>query len=139
MCGAYRSLSALAAVFLCLSLGGTASAALVRFHYVPIDGCGNTAFRPAGPCGAPGELVRWLGAVREPSIDQPRPTHVVTFWHPYTGRRIAVPLAFPEGTPRLEHRPAQIVYNYGSYAVEVHFLPDGSVDVVYNAGFLRLP
>ena len=44
-----------------------------------------------------------------------------------------------EGAPRLEYLPARVVYNYGSYTVEARFLPDGSVDVVYNAGFLRDP
>ena len=50
---------------------------------------------------------------------------------------ITVPLSFPEGTPRIEHRADRVIYNYGSYTVEVHFLPDGSVDVVYNSGLRR--
>jgi hypothetical protein len=43
----------------------------------------------------------------------------------------------PEGTPRIEHVWRRIVYNYGSYTVAVLFLPDGSVDVIYNSGLLR--
>jgi len=62
---------------------------------------------------------------------------LVTFRHAYTGQLITVPVAFPEGTPRLEYRRNRIVYNYGSYTVEAVFNPDGSMDMVYNSGFLR--
>jgi hypothetical protein len=48
-----------------------------------------------------------------------------------------VPLALPEGTPNMEYRTNRILYNYGSYSVAVHFLADGSVDVVYDSGFFR--
>jgi hypothetical protein len=50
---------------------------------------------------------------------------------------VNVPLALPDGTPVIEHVGQRIVYNYGSYTVEVRFLPDGGVDVVYNSGLLR--
>ena len=66
-----------------------------------------------------------------------RPNYLVTFRHAYTGQLITVPVAFPEGTPRLEYRRNRIVYNYGSYTVEAVFNPDGSMDMVYNSGFLR--
>jgi len=50
-----------------------------------------------------------------------------------------VPLTLPEGTPRIEHRRNRIVYNYGSDVVEVHFLSDGSADVIYDSGLFRRP
>ncbi len=137
MCQRSRWLRFVAAAFLLLLWGGLAAAEQVRFHYVATDTCGNTSLRPGGACGSVGERVRWLGMVREPYASQLRPTHLVTFLHPYTGRPITVPLAFPEGTPRIEHVRNKIIYNYGSYTVEAHFLPDGSVDVVYNSGLLR--
>jgi hypothetical protein len=108
----------------------------LRFHYVPVDACGNATLQPSG-LGGVGEKVQWLGFVRKPSNNQPRPTHLVTFRHPYTGRLITVPLALPEGTPRMEYRSNRVVYNYGSYTVEAHFHSDGSVDVIYNSGLLR--
>ena len=43
----------------------------------------------------------------------------------------------PDSTPRVQHRWDRIIFNYGSYTIEVVFLPDGTVDVVYNSGFLR--
>jgi hypothetical protein len=46
-------------------------------------------------------------------------------------------LALPDGTPVIEHVRQRIVYNYGSYTVEVRFLPEGAVDVIYNSGLLR--
>jgi hypothetical protein len=112
---------------------GVAGAAVVRFHYLPAESPENTTLKPAGL----GEHVRWFGAVREQYNAPLRPTHVVTFRHPYTGRNVSVPLALPEGTPNILHRPNSIIFNYGSHTVGAHFLPDGSVDVVYDSGFLR--
>jgi hypothetical protein len=126
---------ALAAV-LCGS-PGSAAAAQARFRYVPVDAAGNTSLKPAGPCCSIGERVTWFGTVRAPNVNQPRPTHMVTFCHPYTGRNVTVPMTFPEGTPRIEHRRNRLIYNYGSYTVEAHFFPDGSVDVVYDSGLFR--
>jgi len=114
-----------------------AGAAEVRFHYAPVDAAGNTTLKPSGPGNAIGEKRTWVGSVRRPYVNQPRPTHLVTFLHPYTGQHVTVPLTLPEGTPRLEYRPDRVVYNYGSYTVEAQFLRDGSVDVVYNSGLLR--
>jgi hypothetical protein len=123
-----------AAVAVLLLVSGPAAAARVRFHFVPVDACGNTTLQPGL---GPGERVSWFGTVREPYADQPRPTHLVTFRHPATGSTITLPLYFPEGTPRIEHVGDRIVYNYGSYTVEVRFLPDGSADVIYNSGLFR--
>jgi hypothetical protein len=115
-----------------------ARAGQTRFHYVPVDAAGNTAVQPADG-GAPGERVTRFGTVREPALQQARPTHLVTFRHPWTGRNVTVPLTLPEGTPRIEYGWTRIVYNYGSYTVEAQFCRDGSVDVVYDTGLLRRP
>jgi hypothetical protein len=117
---------------------GPAEAARVCFRYVPIDPAGNTSLKPVAT-GVVGQRVGYLGAVRQPYNCQPRPTHLVTFVHPFTHQQITVPLAFPEGTPRLEYRRDRVIYNYGSYTVEALFLRDGSVDVIYDSGLLRAP
>jgi len=124
------------AVFFSMS-AGVASAAVVRFHYLPAESPENTTLRPAG--GGIGERIRWFGAVRELYNGALRPTHVVTFRHPYTSRNVSVPLALPEGTPNILHGSNRIIFNYGSYTVGAHFLSDGSVDVVYDSGLLREP
>jgi hypothetical protein len=116
---------------------GTATAARVRYHYVPDNG--TPCLRLAGAPNAPGERLslsmRW-----EPyPCPPPRAVRPVCFRHPCTGADIQVPLGLPEGTPQIEHRPNRIVYNYGSYTVEAHFLDDGSVDVIYNSGLFRAP
>jgi hypothetical protein len=125
---------------LLLTPSAPTGAAELRYHYVPVDAAGNTQLAPVkqpGGAGSPGERVRVLGLVKEPANTQPRPTHLVTFRHPYTGRNITVPLALPPDTPRMEYSRRKIVYNYGSNTVEAHFNPDGTVDVVYSSGLLR--
>jgi hypothetical protein len=114
---------------------GEAAAEQLRFHYVPVDAAGNTTLQPNG-CGGAGERLNVLGTSR-PDNGQPRPTHLVTFRHPWTARNVTVPMTFPEGTPRLEYRAARVIFNYGSYTVEAQFFRDGSVDVVYDSGLLR--
>ena len=111
-----------------IGTAGGAEAARVRFHYGPGD---------LG--GTQGQRISWLGAPREPVPGVPGPMVPVTFQHLFTRAIVTVPLALPPGTPTIEHVRNRIVYNYGSYTVGVHFLPDGSVDVIYNSGFLRAP
>jgi hypothetical protein len=124
-------------LFLILLAAGPAAAARVRYHYGPVDGQGTLNLQPGGPSGAPGERLTWLGGWEPYDCPPPRATCCVTFRHPCTGQLIRVPLGLPEGTPNIEYRPNRIVYNYGSYTVEVHFLPNGLVDVIYNSGLLR--
>jgi len=109
----------------------------VRFRFVPINACGAVAQVPAGPNGALGEQLTGFGLNPQPYSRTLRPNQMVTFRHPYNGRYVTVPLTLPQGTPRLEHRADRIVYNYGSYIVEARFFMDGSVETVYNSGFLR--
>ncbi len=112
----------------------------LRYHYVPVDAAGNTKIAPvvqAGGGASPGERVRFLGLIHEPAVAQPRPTHLVTFKHSFTGRNITVPLTLRAENPRMTITREVVTYNYGSEKVEVQFLKDGSVDVVYSSGLLR--
>ncbi len=116
-----------------------AEAARLRFHYGP-TGCRGSAYDPAGAVSVVSERGSWFGVVREPCNSRlPRPPQYITYRPPYTGRPVTVPVALPEGTPRIEHRGGRLVYNYGSYTVEVEFLSDGSADVIYNPGPFRCP
>jgi len=120
-----------------LCLGATSvNADVVRFRYAPKDPSGNTVLVP-GPSGAPGERSRWLGGPSEPFMRAIAPTHTVTFRHPVSNQQVIVPFTFPDGTPRIEHRADQIVYNWSGYQVRARFLADGSVEVLYNSGALR--
>lgn len=130
-------LRSLAVALLVLLSKQGAEAAAVRYHYVPEDSQSHTAMKPAGY--GVGETVRWFGTVREPYNCPLLPTCVLTFHHPCSGQDVSIPLALPEGTPTILHGRDRITFNYGSYAIRIRFLPDGSVDVVYDSGFLRAP
>jgi hypothetical protein len=123
---------ATAALFMFLA-SGTARAAVARFHYVPASNGGAMILQPAtAPQAGP-----LLGLFRASDAPAPRPNQVITFRQPFTGGPVSVPLRLAEGTPNVEYRTNRIVYNYGSYAIEVQFLEDGSVDVIYNSGLFR--
>jgi len=115
-----------------------APAASVRYHYGPADACGTLALKPDAR-GLVGERVSWFGTSRVAEYNPPNPSFRLTFRHPFTGSTVTLPVGLPEGTPRIEYRTHWVIYNYGTYAVEIHFLSDGSVDVVYNSGLLRAP
>lgn len=121
-----------AAALFVLAVAPPAEAARARFHYVPADPAGHVTLKP-GAC--PGERVTVFGKYCDAC--PPRPNCYQTFCHPCTGQTVIVPLALPFGTPTIYHRPNRVVYNYGSDFVEVHFLPDGSVDVIYSSGLFR--
>jgi hypothetical protein len=114
-----------------------ADAEQVRYHYVPVNGSDVMSLVPIGPDGAMGERKRVVGGQALPYPNVPRPTQLVTFRHPYSGQNVTVPLRLPADTPRMMHATNRIIYNYNDYVVEARFLPDGSVDVVYNSGLLR--
>jgi hypothetical protein len=117
----------------------SACAERVRYHFAPADLCGNTAQTPAGPCNAIGERVSYLGISRTPYNGVLRPTQMVTFIHPVTKANVSVPLALPpDSTPKMEYSANRVVFDYGIYQVDVRFLPDGSVDVIYDSGLRRL-
>jgi len=115
--------------------GSPALAARVRYHFTPIDGNGTTTLKPGDVSGYdPKPPV--LGILRAVPGPPPGSTFLITFWHNLTSRNVTVPVTLPEGTPTIEHVRNRIIYNYGSYTVEVRFLPDGSVDVIYDSGLL---
>lgn len=119
------------------STNAAASGAQARYLYVPTDAAGNTTQQTVGPERSPGERATILGLRRQPYNCQPRPTHMVTFRHPASNKPITVPLALPQGTPQMQYRYRRVIYNYGSYTVEVFFRPDGSAEVIYDSGLLR--
>ncbi len=125
----------LALGLICLG-AGSATAEVVRYRYAPKDACGYTALVP-GPNGAPGERSAWVGGPTEPFTRPLTPTHMVTFRHPASNQNVVVPFTFPQGIPRIETRADRIIYNWGSYQVQARFLPDGSVEALYNSGILR--
>lgn len=110
---------------------------VIRYRFIATDARGSPALTPIGPGGAVGERTAYRGGAPEPYATIKRPTHFLVVVHPETRRKIQVPLTLPEDTPRVERRAGSIVYNYGTYTVEVVFLRDGSVETVYNSGFLR--
>jgi hypothetical protein len=117
---------------------GPAQAGRVRYRYVPSgpDAC----FHLDDSHGAPGQRLTWRGSWEPYNCPPERPTTQAAFRHPFTGQQIAVPLHLPYfSTPRMEYRPNRVVYDYGTGSVEVHFLPDGSADVIYNDGLWRAP
>lgn len=126
---ARNALWKLIAVAVVMVAGRTAPAAVAVFHFVPLNGSG--AVQLAGPA----EKITICG--RTPYDCPPPPTCTVTFCHAYTKAQLAIPLALPDAIPQMMHRRDRIIYNYGSFTVTVHFLPDGSVDVIYNSGLFR--
>ncbi len=120
-------------------VAGTAGAEVVRFHYLPGTTCGySSTSLKVGPGGATGEYKAFLlSPATQPYYCQLKPTHMVTFYHPFTNQNVTVPLALPLGTPRMETLSDTIVYTYTQYTIRVQFLRDGSVDVVYNSGIFR--
>jgi hypothetical protein len=133
-CSSRRNVRILTALLLLLE-GSPALAARVRCHFTPIDANGNTTLRPGDVSGyEPRPPV--LGIQRSVPGPPPGTTFLITFWHNLSSRYVTVPVTLPEGTPTIEHMRNRIIYNYGSYTVGVRFLPDGSVDVIYDSGLL---
>jgi hypothetical protein len=115
-----------------------AQAERVRYHFAATDICGSTTQTPAGQCNAIGERVAYFGLGTSPYSGVVRPNYLVTLFNPVTRGTVTVPLALPEGTPQMRHGRNRLIFDYGTYQVEVVFLPDGSVDVYYDSGWRRL-
>lgn len=131
-----NGLAIVLALLVFLLAAGPASAARLRFHYVPAaNGCPMT-LAPLRP-GVTGERIGVFS--REAySLPPPKTTFTAALRHTITGAIVQVPLGLPvDSTPTIEHRTNRVIYNYGSYTVEVTFLADGSVDVIYNSGLMR--
>jgi len=126
-----------AAALVVLAAAGVAEAARVRYHYGVLDERGTTILRPIN--GSPGERLTWTLRWEPYNCPPPRATRMVTFRHPCTGRNIVLPLHLPLDTPVMEYRANRTIYNYGTDTVEVHFLRDGTADVIYTSGLVRAP
>jgi hypothetical protein len=114
-----------------------ALADVVRYRYVPVDNCGRMVLKP-GPDGAAGEWQPYRGAFRRaPYPKELTPTQLVTFKSPYTNGNVVLPLALPEGTPRMSYGDNRVTYSYGVFTVDVYFFEDRSAEVIYNSGLLR--
>lgn len=125
-------------VLLCgMAVPSRAAAEQVRFRFAPTGQAGVLTQVPAGPGGAIGERRATALSAPQPYPTAVRPNQMVTFRHPFTGANVTVPMRLPESTPLIQHRPDRVIFNYGSYAVEARFFTDGSVETVYNSGFLR--
>ena len=123
-----------AALLVFFGTTGTAEAARVRYHYVP---AGDNCAMQLAPStyGTPGVRVTLLGSGPD-NRQPPAATCVKTYRHPCTGQTVNVPLNLP-GNPSVYYRTNGVLYDYTGDFVEVRFLPDGSVDVIYSSGFLR--
>ncbi|MGE3804254.1 MAG: hypothetical protein AB7K24_06245 [Gemmataceae bacterium] len=119
---------AVLAILIVVTVSSSVDAAIARYHYVPVDATGMLQLQS-------GEKTSVFGRV--PDDCPPPATCLVPFKHCITGQTLLVPLALPPDTPIIYHRSNRIVYSYGSYTVTVQFLQDGSVDVIYNSGWLR--
>jgi hypothetical protein len=119
-----------------LLAAGNAKAARIRYHFTPVDANGTTTLRPGDVSGYEPRMailgIQWPMPGPPPGV-----TFLMTYWHPLSSRRITVPVTLPEGTPTVQHGRDWVMYNYGSYSVRIRFLPDGSVDVLYDNGLLR--
>lgn len=110
---------------------GSASAAVVRYHYIPADAEGHMTL-------APGPAVKITIFGRVPYNCPPLITCKVTYRHDCSGRLVTVPLGLPvHQTPKIMHRDNRYIYDYSGYSIQVIFLEDGSVDVAYNSGLFR--
>jgi len=118
---------------LLLAAARPAEAARLRYHFAPGPGGNGCLTSPAA-----GQRLT-LGGWQPYNCPPPRATQLVTFRHPCTGQAVTVPLALPASTPRMEYVRDRAVYNYGDYTVEVEFIKNGSVDVVYDSGLFRAP
>jgi hypothetical protein len=118
-----------------LAFANHADAARVRFHYVPAGPDEKAGVAQSGS----GERLTLRGSWQAIDCPAPRTTQFVTFCHPDTGRRLTLPLALPEGTPQMMYRTNRVIYDYSGFTVDVHFLPDGSADVIYTTGLLGRP
>jgi hypothetical protein len=127
-----------AAVIVALAAVEIAHAARLRYHYSAVDERGTTNLRPINQ-GAPGERLTWSLRWEPYNCPPPRATRMVTFRHPCTGKPLVLPLRLPADPPRMEYRTNAVIYNYGTDTVQVHFLTDGTADVIYSSGLLRAP
>jgi hypothetical protein len=126
-----------ASAIILLLVAGQSDAARIRYHYVP-TGTGTSDDAGVAQSGG-GERLTWRLEWQPCDQPAPRATHLVTFCHPASGKLLTLPLGLPEGTPQMVHSRNRVTYDYGTYTVDVHFLSDGSADVIYQSGLLVRP
>lgn len=106
----------------------------IRIRYWPQDSGPETIMKPADPGQPTGVRVSRFGLRREPYYCLPKANCLKTYRHRCTGQTVTVPLYLPSDTPRIAHTWSGISYQYTGFSVNVHFLEDGSVEVVYDNG-----
>jgi hypothetical protein len=126
------------AVLVALAAAESVHAARLRYHYSAVDERGTTMLRPINQ-GSPGERLTWSLRWEPYNCPPPRATRMVTFRHPCTDKPLVLPLHLPVDPPRMEYRTNAVIYNYGTDTIQVHFLADGTADVIYTSGLLRAP
>jgi len=99
------------------------------FHYIRPYGSRAMYFTPRSSYAVVGGQVYYLPS---PSSQPPAPNIWLNFRHPFTHAYVSVPVALPSGTPKVEQRSDRLIYDYGSVAVVIHFVRDGSVNVSYD-------
>jgi hypothetical protein len=99
------------------------------FHYVRPYGSRAMYFTPRSSYAFVGGQLYYLPS---PTSQPPAPNTWLNFRHPSTHAYVSVPVALPNGTPKIEHRSDRIIYDYGAVAVVIHFVRDGSVNVSYD-------
>ena len=100
-----------------------------EFHYVRPYSSRMMNFTPRSSFAFIGGQVHYLPS---PTSQPPVPNNWLNFRHPYTHAYVSVPVALPNGTPKVEHRSDRLIYDYGFVAVVIHFVRDGSVNVSYD-------
>lgn len=124
---------AVAALLILLNTG-TARAERLRYHYVPASDNAPMTLAPSA-FGTPGVRVTLRGSCAD-NRQPPCATCVKTFRHPCTGQIVNVPVNLP-GNPSIYNKTNAVLYDYSDNFVEVRFLPDGTVDVIYGSGLFR--
>lgn len=121
----------LVAVLACVD---PADAEQIRIRYWPQDSGPATVMKPAQAGQPTGVRISRFGFRREPYYCLPKANCLKTFTHRCTGQKVTVPLYLPADTPRIAHTWSGISYQYTGFSVNVVFLEDGSVEVVYDNG-----
>jgi hypothetical protein len=129
-----RPLSSIIALIVSAVVGGAASAEQIRILYCPQDSGPTTVMKAADPGKPTGVRVSGFGLRREPYYCLPKSNCLRTFCHTCTKQNVTLPLYLPAATPRVAHTWRGISYQYTGFAVNVNFLQDGSVEVVYDNG-----
>jgi hypothetical protein len=102
-----------------------------EFRFVRPYGSRTLIWRPRDSVAIVGGQIFYLPA--DVTSRPPAPNNWLTFRHPYTHAYVSVPVALPNGTPRILQHTDRVIYDYGSLSVNIQFARDGSVNVSYNS------